>query len=309
MNRKKKNGIRKVFKRDLPLYLMMLPACIYVLINNYLPLSGLVLAFEKYTLQGGIWGSEKVGFANFEFLFGNKNFLMIVRNTIGYNILFLLVNLIVAVTLSILITEIPSIRFRKAAQSVILFPYVLSIVIISYIVRCFLDPSTGLLNHLLDFLGCSTVSWYNEPKYWPFILTFVSTWKGIGYSCLLYIATILGIDQSLYESAALDGASRLQQIRHITLPFLKPTIITMLLISIGHIFNSDFGLFYQVPQNSGMLMDVTQTIDTFVYRGLAGAGNIGMSAAAGFLQSCIGFVVLLIFNSITNKVSKENALF
>ena len=178
-----------------------------------------------------------------------------------------------------------------------------------YIVRCFLDPTSGMLNGLLKSLGLDPISWYSASEYWPFILTFVSTWKGVGYSYLLYIATIMGIDQSLYEAATLDGASRLQQIKHITLPFLKPTIITMLLMAVGRIFSSDFGLFYQVPQNSGMLMNVTQTIDTFVYRGLAGGGHIGMSAAAGFVQSCIGFVMILVFNAITNKVSKDNALF
>lgn len=305
----KKNTLAKDIKRDFPLYLMMLPAVIYVFINNYLPMSGIILAFEKYTLQGGIWGSEKVGLANFEFLLKNGNIGSILRNTVGYNVLFLVVNLIVSVIISILITEIQSKKFRKMSQSIILFPYVLSIIIISYMVRCFLDPENGLLNHLLIALGHDPVSWYSESKYWPFILTFVNTWKGIGYGCLVYIATILGIDKSLYEAAALDGASKFQQIRHITLPFLKPTIITMLLISMGRIFSSDFGLFYQVPQNSGMLMDVTQTIDTFVYRGLSTAGNMGMSAAAGLFQSLAGFIFLLVFNSITNKVSKENALF
>ena len=176
-------------------------------------------------------------------------------------------------------------------------------------VRAFLDPEAGLFNHILTALGKEKISWYDKSKYWPGILIFVNTWKGVGYGCILYISAILGIDTSLFESAALDGAGKWQKIRYITLPFLKPTIITVVLLAIGRIFTSDFGLFYQVPQNSGLISNVTQTIDTFVYKALISQSNIGMSAAASFFQSVIGFLMILIFNGITNKVSKENALF
>ena len=297
------------FKNYLPLYLMMLPAFVYLFINNYLPLSGLVLAFKKYTVQGGIWGSENVGFQNFMFLFQNKDTALILRNTLGYNLLFMLVNTVTGVVLAILITEIGNKTLRKLAQSSMLIPFVVSIIIVSYMVRAFLDPQAGLLNALLKAMGKNPISWYDTSGPWPYILTFVNAWKGVGYGCILYISSIMGIDPSLYEAARLSGASKLQTIRYITLPFLKPTVITLLLLNLGRIFNSDFGLFFQVPQNSGLIMDVTQTLDTFIYRGLTSLPNIGMTAAASLLQSCIGFMLVVAFNALTRKMSRENAIF
>ena len=299
----------RYYKRYLPLYLMMLPALIYLFINNYLPMSGLVLAFEKYNVKDGIWGSQFVGFKNFTFLLKSNDLPVLFRNTLGYNLCFILINLVLGVTLAILITEITNLKFRKAAQSSILFPFVVSIVIVSYMVRAFLDPEAGLLNHLLVSMGHQKVAWYDTAKYWPFILIFVNTWKGVGYGCLLYISSILGIDMSLYESASLDGATKFQKIRYITLPFLKPTMITVSLLSLGRVFNSDFGLFFQVPQNSGLISSTTQTIDTFVYNVLITQSNVGMSAAASFFQSVMGFLMIMVFNAITRKISRENALF
>lgn len=299
----------RYYKRYLPLYLMMLPALIYLFINNYLPMSGLVLAFEKYNVKDGIWGSQFTGFKNFTFLLKNNDLPILFRNTLGYNLCFILINLVLGVTLAILITEITNLKFRKAAQSSILFPFVVSIVIVSYMVRAFLDPEAGLLNHLLVSMGHQKVAWYDTAKYWPFILIFVNTWKGVGYGCILYISSILGIDMSLYESASLDGATKFQKIRYITLPFLKPTMITVSLLSLGRVFNSDFGLFFQVPQNSGLISITTQTIDTFVYNVLITQSNVGMSAAASFFQSVMGFLMIMVFNAITRKISRENALF
>lgn len=299
----------RYYKRYLPLYLMMLPALVYLFINNYLPMSGLVLAFEKYNVKDGIWGSQFVGFKNFTFLLKSNDLPVLFRNTLGYNLCFILINLVLGVTLAILITEITNLTFRKAAQSSILFPFVVSIVIVSYMVRAFLDPEAGLLNHLLVSMGHQKVAWYDTAKYWPFILIFVNTWKGVGYGCILYISSILGIDMSLYESASLDGATKFQKIRYITLPFLKPTMITVSLLSLGRVFNSDFGLFFQVPQNSGLISSTTQTIDTFVYNALITQSNVGMSAAASFFQSVMGFLMIMVFNAITRKISRENALF
>ena len=299
----------RYYKRYLPLYLMMLPALIYLFINNYLPMSGLVLAFEKYNVKDGIWGSQVVGLKNFTFLLKSNDLPILFRNTLGYNLCFILINLVLGVTLAILITEITNLKFRKAAQSSILFPFVVSIVIVSYMVRAFLDPEAGLLNHLLVSMGHQKVAWYDTAKYWPFILIFVNTWKGVGYGCILYISSILGIDMSLYESASLDGATKFQKIRYITLPFLKPTMITVSLLSLGRVFNSDFGLFFQVPQNSGLISSTTQTIDTFVYNALITQSNVGMSAAASFFQSVMGFLMIMVFNAITRKISRENALF
>ena len=260
-------------------------------------------------MKDGIWGSQFTGFKNFTFLLKNNDLPILFRNTLGYNLCFILINLVLGVTLAILITEITNLKFRKAAQSSILFPFVVSIVIVSYMVRAFLDPEAGLLNHLLVSMGHQKVAWYDTAKYWPFILIFVNTWKGVGYGCILYISSILGIDMSLYESASLDGATKFQKIRYITLPFLKPTMITVSLLSLGRVFNSDFGLFFQVPQNSGLISSTTQTIDTFVYNVLITQSNVGMSAAASFFQSVMGFLMIMVFNAITRKISRENALF
>lgn len=294
------------FKRFAPLYLMLLPALIYVLINNYLPMGGLVIAFKRFNAQKGIWGSDFCGLANFEFLLRNKNLPIMLRNTVGYNVIFIIVNLVVGVLLAILITEIRSKKMQRFSQSVVLFPFVVSIIIVSYIVRSFLDYNTGLFNTLREMLGLKPINYYMEKGCWPLILTFVNTWKSVGYGCLLYIAALLGIDRALYEASALDGASKLQQIRFITLPHLVPTAVTVVLLSVGKVFNSDFGLFYQVPQGSGIIQEVTQTIDTFVYNSLG--NNIGMASAASFFQSVMGFAMILFFNWLARRASPENAL-
>lgn len=294
-------------KAYIPLYIMLLPALVYVLINNYLPMGGLVLAFKQFNAGKGIFGSDWNHFANFDFLLKNKNLPIFLRNTVCYNLAFIVVNMIVAVFLALMITEIRGKRMRQFSQSIILFPFVVSIVIISYMVRGFLDYNTGMFNSALKTFGRTPINWYMEKKYWPAILIFVNMWKGVGYGCLLYIAALLGIDPSLYEAASISGASRLQQIWYITLPHLIPTCVTLALLSVGHIFNSDFGLFYQVPQNSGIISSVTQTIDTFVYKSMA--TNVGMSAAASFFQSAGGFVLILFFNWVARRVSRDNALF
>ena len=294
-------------KSYIPLYLMLAPALIYVLINNYLPMGGLVLAFKQFNAGKGIFGSDWNHFANFDFLLKNKNLPIFLRNTVCYNIAFIVVNLIVGVFIALIITEIRGKRMRQFSQSIILFPFVVSIVIVSYMVRGFLDYNTGMFNAVIKACGGTPINWYMEKKYWPAILVFVSTWKGVGYGSLLYIAALLGIDPSLYEAAAISGASRLQQIRYISIPHLIPTCVTVSLLSVGHIFNSDFGLFYQVPQNSGILAPVTQTIDTFVYKSMA--SNVGMSAAASFFQSAGGFILILFFNWLARRISRENALF
>lgn len=298
------------FKRYLPLYLMFLPGAIYLFINNYLPMTGIVVAFKNYNARKGIWGSPWAGLKNFEFLFASSDAWIITRNTILYNVVFILLNTVVGIAFAIFICDSVSKRLRKIYQSAILFPYLMSAVILGYIVYAFFSQQTGIVNNtILPALGLEGISWYQKAEYWPYILVFVNLWKGVGYGTLIYISSINGIDPSLYEAARLDGARKWQQIRYITLPFLVPTIITLTLLNIGRIFYSDFGLFYQVPRNSGLLFATTNVIDTYVYRGLMETGNIGMSAAAGFYQSVIGFVLVLAANGVVRKFSKENALF
>ena len=297
-------------RRYLPLYLMFLPGAIYLLINNYIPMAGIIVAFKKYNARLGIWKSPFCGLANFEFLFKSPDAWGITRNTILYNVVFIALNTVVGIMFAIFICDTVSKKLKKVYQSAILFPYLMSAVILGYIVYAFLSQSTGIVNNsILSVFGKEAVNWYAEPKYWPFILVFVNLWKGVGYGCLIYISTINGIDPSLYEAASLDGATKWQQIKNITLPFLKSTVITLTLMSIGRIFYSDFGLFFQVPRDSGLLYSTTNVIDTYVYRGLMKSGNVGMSAAAGFYKSIIGFIIVLTANAVVRKVSEENAMF
>ncbi len=300
----------KKFKRFIPIYLMMLPAIIYLIINNYLPLVGISLAFKQYSVKGGIFGSKYIGLKNFEYLFVTKDAWIITRNTFLYNVVFIIIGTIFSIFIAIVMSEVRGTRRKKLYQTVALYPYLISIVVTAYLVNAFLSTETGFINStILEPLGIEGVSWYSEAKYWPVILVIVYIWKNFGYHTILYLSTLLGIDQGYYEAAALDGASRWQQIKHITIPFLKPTVITLTLLSIGRIFYSDFGLFYQVPMDSGALVDVTNTIDTYVYRGLMQLGDIGMSSAAGLYQSVVGFVLVLAANYVVKKVSSEDALF
>ena len=305
-----KNKVKKKeIIRYLPVYLLILPSLIYIFINNHIPMGGIIVAFKQFSAKKGIWGSDWIGFKNFEYLL-KGDAAVIIRNTICYNIVFIILNMVVGVALAILITDVASSSLKKIYQSAILLPFLLSMVIVSYIVFAFLSGETGMINKgILEPLGKEPIMWYSNTKPWPFILTFVNLWKGVGYGTLIYIAGIAGIDKSLFEAAELDGASRWQSIRNITLPGLKPSLITMTLLSVGKIFYSDFGLFYQVPQNSGALYSVTDTVDTYVYRALMSSGGIGRSSAAGVIQSVVGFILVIASNAIVNKISKENALF
>ena len=288
---------------------MALPGLLYLFINNYMPMPGIVLAFKNYKARKGIYGSPWAGFKNFKYLFATSDAFIITRNTICYNLVFILVNTFFAIFVAIILSELTS-KWKKAYQSVILLPYLLSAVIVSYLVFAFLSPENGFINNsILRPLGIEPVSWYQEKKYWPFILVFVNLWKGIGYNCIIYLSTIIGFDRGYYEAAAIDGATKWQQISKITLPLLRPTIIMLTLMAVGRIFYSDFGLFYQVPQNSGALLPVTNTIDTYVYRGLLELGDISMSAAAGVYQSLVGFALVLTANLVVRRLDPDSALF
>lgn len=313
MDKSKSSGTRTVqgmLKQYIPLYLLFLPGAIYMIINNYIPMGGIIVAFKQYNARAGIMGSPWNGLDNFQFLFSSPDAFTITRNTILYNLAFIVLNMVVGIIFAIFICDVINEKLKKAYQSAILFPYLMSAVILGYIVYAFLSQSTGIMNNsILKAFGINGVDWYAKANYWPFILIFVNLWKGVGYGCLIYISTINGIDTSLYEAAGLDGATKWQQIKHVTLPELRPTVITLTLMNVGRIFFSDFGLFYQVPRNSGLLFSTTNVIDTYVYRGLMEQGNIGMSAAAGFYQSVVGFLVVLAANLIVRKISPDDALF
>ncbi|SEA60854.1 sugar ABC transporter permease [Paenibacillus sp. 276b] len=296
-------------RKYIPLYIMMLPGLVYLIINNYLPLFGLSFAFKDINYAKGLWGSDWVGFQNFKFLFQSSDAYIITRNTLLYNGAFIVISLIVGIGLAILLNEIKNKIAVKFYQSIVLLPYMISMVLVSYLVYSLLSIEGGFMNNtVLPALGIDPIAWYNEPKYWPYILVIVNVWKGAGYSCIIYLASIISIDPEYYEAARLDGASKWQQIRMITIPLITPVIIMLTLLQIGRIFYSDFGLFYQVPMNSGALYDTTNVIDTYVFRGLMQLGDIGMSSAAGLYQSLVGFVLVILSNVVVRKINKDSAL-
>lgn len=286
-----------------------MPGLIYLIINNYMPMFGIFIAFKQMDYAKGLFGSPWCGLANFKFLFASNQAGIMIRNTVLYNLAFILLGTFFAVLIAVLMSEIVQMGCAKFFQAGLVMPNLISMVIVSYIVYAFLSPENGLFNALIISLGGDPISWYTEEKWWPLILVVTQIWKTAGYSSIVYIASISGIDPSLYEAARIDGAGKLQQIFRITLPQLKSIITIMLLMSCARIFASDFGLFYQVPQNSGALYNVTQTIDTYVYRGLMQNGDLGMSSAAGLFQSVLGFILVMTANFLVRKADNESALF
>ncbi|WP_062354043.1 ABC transporter permease [Bacillus kwashiorkori] len=304
----------KYIKKNYIWFLMVLPGTIWFLLFSYLPMFGNIIAFKKFRIDpdgffASIKNSEWVGWDNFKYLFSTNDAFLITKNTILYNLVFIFLGLALSVGTAILLSELASKKLSKFYQTGMLFPHFLSWVIVSYFVFTFLSPDRGLFNNILEMFGVDPISWYSESKFWPYIIVFMSQWKGIGYGSIVYLAAIAGIDRTYYEAAMIDGASKWQQIRHVTLPQLKTLMIILTIMNVGRIFNSDFGLFFQVPRDSGALYPVTNVIDTFVYRGLMTLGDIGMSTAAGLYQATVGLVLVLITNYIVRKVDEESALF
>jgi len=300
---------KSYFARNWMLYVMMIPGLAYLIMNNYLPMFGLTFAFKKINYTVGVWKSPWVGFSNFTYLFKTKDAFVVFRNTILYNLVFIVLGVVMGITVAILLEQTTG-KLFKIYQTSLLLPFLLSMAVVAYLAFAYLSTDNGFINNsILKIFGKEAISWYSNAKYWPFILTYIHMWKTIGYTSILYYATLIGIDSSYYEAAVLDGASVWQQIRHITLPCLRPTIITLVIMNVGRMFYSDFGLFYQVPMNNGMLFSATNTIDTYVYRGLLELNDVGRSSAAGFLQSIMGFVLVLITNTIVRKVDSDSALF
>lgn len=300
----------KRMKHYWPLYVMFLPGAIYLFINSYIPMFGIQIAFRKYNAREGVYGSPWCGLENFEFLVRTKDAGIMIRNTLLYNLVFIVLGTILAVAAAIILNDIRSQKAKKLYQTIILIPFLISMVIVSYLAFAFLSKGDGFINNtLVKLFGIEPIDWYSDAKKWPFILVIINVWKNLGYNMILYYATICGIDGTLYEAAVVDGATRWQRVVHVTLPGLKSTIVVLTLMALGGIFRSDFGLFYQVPQNSGPLINVTQTIDTYVYRGLMQNSNIGMSSAAGVYQSIVGFILVVTANAITRKVDNDSSLF
>lgn len=302
-------------KKALLLASMAAPGALWLLLLRYLPMFGIVLAFKDYrafkpnTFWNNILKSDWVGFKNFEFLFRSPDTGRIIGNTLLYNLTFIVLGLVIAVAFAIMLNELTSRFAAKTYQTLMFFPYFLSWVVASYFLLAFLDTASGMVPNLQKLAGQDVIDWYQSPQYWPALLIGANLWKNIGYSTVLYLAAITGIDRTQYEAAAVDGATKWQQIRHVTLPNLRTMIIILFILNVGKIFNADFGLFYNVPLNSGSLYSTTQVIDTYVYRAYMNSGSVGMSSAAGLLQNMVGFVCIIAANTVVRRFDPDSSLF
>ena len=306
---------RLTFTRDdMELTMLALPTFVWYVIFMYLPMFGIIIPFKQYRIDGNgfissLLSSEWVGFENFKFLFATDNTWIMIRNTVLYNIAFITLGIIVPVIFAILMNEMLWRKFAKTCQTMMFLPYFLSWVVISYFVYAFLSPDKGLVNSMLVAMGFDKISWYTSPQYWPFILIFLNTWKFMGYNSVIYMASIAGFDKSMYEAALIDGASKWQQVKYITLPLLKPIMIILFIMNIGNIFRSDIGIFWHVPKAQGALRSVTETVDTYLYRAMTQINDIGKSSAVNFVQSVIGCITILVANGIVTKVDPDSAMF
>lgn len=293
------------------LLIMALPALLLLLVFAYLPMIGIIVAFKDYRAAQGIFGSDWVGFKNFEFLFGSSDAWKITYNTIFLNAIFIVTSTLAALVIAILMNEIRERNkfLTNFYQSALLLPHFISYVIVSYFVFAFLNSDNGLVNHMITDMGGESVSWYSSPQYWPAILTSVNLWKHAGFNSIIYLSGILAINPEYYEAARIDGANKWQQIKRITLPLLLPLVIITILLAIGRIFYADFGLFFQVTRDNSLLYSTTDVIDTYVFRALRVTGDIGQAAAAGFFQAVVGFVLVVLANWAVRRVDKEKSLF
>lgn len=303
-------------KKTLMLLSMVAPGAIWLLLLRYLPMGGIILAFKNYkiypkdpTFLNNLIHSKWVGLDNFKFLFTTGDSWVMIRNTLAYNIVFIILGMIIPVAFAVMMSELSKKFVAKTYQTLMFFPYFLSWVVVSYFLNAFIDAQYGLIPMAQRAAGETAVSWYTTPGPWPYIIVFANLWKNVGYSTVLYLAAITGIDQTQYEAAAIDGASKWQQILHVTLPNLRTMIAILFILNVGKIFNADFGLFWNVPMQNGALFSVTQVIDTYIYRVLMNTGNIGQSTAAGLLQNIVGFICIIGANAVVKKIDSDSTLF
>ena len=302
-------GLLKDIVRNKYLYLLGLPGLIFLAVFAYIPMVSYLIAFKDYKLSDGLWGSKFVGFKNFEFFFSGQEWLRVTFNTLFLNTLFLIFGLGVAVLLALFLNELRNKYIKKLIQSVVFLPYFVSWVVISFMVLAILTTEGGLLNKLLEALGLKGVNWYGNADYWPAILTFIYVWKFAGYNSIIFLGAITGISEEYYESARIDGATRLKQVIHITLPLIVPTIMVMALLGIGRIFYGDFGMIYGIVGDIGILYKTTDVIDTYSFRALRQLGNFSMSSAVILYQSVMGLVIVLLFNKLAKKFETGSGLF
>lgn len=305
----KRNKSKMYRKRNLQLWTLALPAVILLLVFNYAPMFGIVLAFKDYKVPKGIFGSPWAGLENFKFFFESQDAFRVIRNTLGLNLLFIVAGIFLGVVFALIMYEVKKPSQIKTYQTISIIPSFISWVAVGYIVYSLLDPTKGIMNQILAVFGVQGVDWYSRPEYWPVILLIAKVWQGVGLGSIIYYAALMGVDNELYEAADMDGANKLQKILHISIPQIIPIIIVMALLDVGKIFRADFGLFYNVTRDVGALYPTTDVIDTYVFRALMQQGNIGMASAVGLVQSVVCFVTLVTTNWIVKKISPENSLF
>ncbi len=301
--------LRKHIRDYWALHLMGLPGVVALLVFSYWPKFGMIMAFQKFNYKKGFFGSQFIGLKNFEFLFKTTDAWIITRNTICYNAVMIVLNTALAIFLALVLNEVKSGKLAKYIQTIYMMPHFLSATAVSMLVFCFLSDTNGIVNAIIRQVGGETHNWYMKTSIWPGVLVGVSAWKNVGYSSIVYLATITGISPEYYEAAMIDGANRPQQALHITIPLIRPMLTIMLIQAIGGIFYGDFGLFYSVPRDSGALYSVTNVIDTYIYRALKDQVNYGMSSATSLYQSVVGFILMIASNGVVRKISPEYAMF
>ena len=295
-------------KKNWAIFSLAAPAVVSIFVFCYMPMFGLFIAFKNINYTKGIFGSDWCGLNNFQFFFQSQDAFRVTRNTLLYNLAFIFLGLGLAILIAIALYDL-SAKYVKVFQTVLFMPYFFSWIIVGFVAYILLNPNAGVLNQILSIFGVEEINWYTTPIAWPFIIVFFYLWKILGYNAIIFYTGLMGIDESLYEAARIDGASRFQQKIYITLPMLKSLVIIMVVLAVGKIMFADFGLFYYIPKNTGSLYAMTDVIDTYVYRALRVVGDIGMSAAASFYQSVIGFLLVLGTNLIIRKISPEDAIF
>lgn len=308
--RKKRTG-KRWSKDDIELTLLALPTTVWYLLFAFLPMFGIIIAFKAFKINGNfissLFSSRWVGFENFKFMFTSNDAWIVLRNTLGYNIVFIVLGIVIPVALALMISQLHSRRMAKVYQTAMFMPYFLSWIVVSAVLWAFLCYDKGIVNTFLQNKGSDPVNWYMSKQYWPFILVFLNLWKGLGYGMVVYLATITGIDPSYYEAAVIDGATKWQQMKYITLPMMRTVVAIMFILSVGRIFYSDFGLFYQVPRDSNSLFTVTYTLDVMVYKSLKSA-TVGMASAAAFFQSVMGCITTLVANAVVKRIDPDSAM-
>jgi putative aldouronate transport system permease protein len=308
---KRMNVFGHEMRNNWQMYIMGVPAIVMFVLFNYMPMAGIIIAFKNFNFKKGIFLSPWAQplFKNFEVVVGNAQAWAAIRNTVLLNVLFIASGTIAALALAIMINEIRNKPYRRITQSLTFLPFFISWVVVGLFATFILDYDNGLINHFLASLGFQKIMFFQTPGVWPIILMVVSIWKGVGYSAVIYLATMSGFSEEYYEAARIDGASRLQEIMKITLPLLYPTVIILTLLAVGNIMRADFGMFFFTTNDIGALYPTTDVIDTFVYRGLRVTGNISISSATGMFQSVTSLFFVLVFNWIANRYQEGYGLF